>query len=49
MGQATTMVAVALDGNGKYWSVGLEFGAYMSAGTATSGTAYADRNGYEIN
>lgn len=48
MGQATTMVAVALDGNGKYWSVGLEFGAYMSAGTATSGTAYADRNGYEI-
>jgi|TARA_R110000744_G_scaffold7193_6_gene24688 hypothetical protein len=48
MAQATTMVAVAKDGNGKYWSVGLEFGAYMSAGTATSGTAYADRNGYEI-
>ena len=48
MAQATTMVAVAEDGNGKYWSIGLEFGAYMSAGTATSGTAYADRNGYEI-
>ena len=48
MAQATTMVAVAKDGNGKYWSIGLEFGAYMSAGTATSGTAYSDRNGYEI-
>tara|TARA_R110000782_G_scaffold66575_2_gene134985 strand:+ start:639 stop:1157 length:519 start_codon:yes stop_codon:yes gene_type:complete len=48
MAQATTMVAVAKDGNGNYWSIGLEFGAYMSAGTATSGTAYADRNGYEI-
>ena len=48
MAQATTMVAVAKDGNGKYWSIGLEFGAYMSAGTATSGTAYADRSGYEI-
>ena len=48
MAQATTMVAIAEDGNGKYWSIGLEFGAYMSAGTATSGTAYADRNGYEI-
>ena len=48
MAQATTMVAVAKDSNGKYWSIGLELGAYMSAGTATSGTAYADRNGYEI-
>ena len=48
MAQATTMVAVAKDGNGKAFSIGIEFGAYMSAGTATSGTAYADRNGYEI-
>jgi len=48
MAQATTMVAVALDGNGKYWSIGLEFGAYMASGTATSGQNYTDRNGYEI-
>jgi len=48
MAQATTMVTVALDGNGKYWSIGLEFGSYMASGTATSGTAYTDRNGYEI-
>ena len=48
MAQATTMVAVAKDSNGKYWSIGLELGAYMSAGTATAGTVYSDRNGYEI-
>jgi len=48
MAQATSMVVVFKDGNGKYFSVGIERGAYMSAGTATSGTAYADRNGYEI-
>lgn len=48
MAQATTMVAVAKDNNGKYFSIGLEFGCYMSAGSATSGTAYADRNGYEV-
>ena len=48
MGQATNMVAVFKDNNGKYWSVGLERGAYMTSGTSTSGTAYGDRNGYEI-
>jgi hypothetical protein len=48
MGQATTMLAVFLDGNGKYWSVGLELGSYMSAGTVVSGVAYSDRSGYEI-
>ena len=48
MAEATSMVVVFKDANGKYFSVGLERGAYMSAGSATSGTAYADRNGYEI-
>jgi len=48
MGQATNMVAVFKDNNGKYWSVGLERGAYMTSGTSTSGTAYGDSNGYEI-
>lgn len=48
MGQATNMVVVFKDNNGKYWSVGLERGAYMTSGTSTSGTAYGDRNGYEI-
>ena len=48
MAEATSMVVVFKDANGKYFSVGLERGAYTTAGTATSGTAYADRNGYEI-
>jgi hypothetical protein len=48
MAEATNMVAVAKDANGKYWSIGIERGAYMTAGTAVSGVAYADRNGYEI-
>ena len=48
MAQATTMVVVAQDGNGKYWSIGVERGAFMVSGSATSGVAYGDRNGYEI-
>ena len=48
MAQATSMVVVAKDGNGKYWSIGVERGAFMVSGSATSGTAYGDRNGYEI-
>jgi hypothetical protein len=48
MAEATSMVAVAKDANGNYWSIGIERGAYMSTGTSVSGVAYADRNGYEI-
>ena len=48
MAEATSMVVIVKDNNGKYFSIGLERGAYTSAATATSGTAYGDRNGYEI-
>ena len=48
MAEATSMVVIAKDNNGKYFSIGLERGAYTSAATATSGTAYGDRTGYEI-
>ena len=48
MAEATNMVCVAKDNDGKYWSVGIERGAYMTSGSAVSGVAYADRNGYEI-
>ena len=48
MAQATTMVVVAKDGNGTYWSIGVEKGAFLVSASATSGTAYGDRNGYEI-
>ena len=48
MAESTNMVVIALDNNGKAWSIGLERGAYLTTATATSGVAYADRNGYEI-
>lgn len=48
MGQATSMIVIVKDNNQKFWSVGLEHGAYMTAGTAESGTAYSDRGGYSI-
>ena len=48
MAEATSMVVVFKDNNGKYFSVGLEKGAYTSAGSATTSVAYGDRNGYEI-
>lgn len=48
MAEATNMVVIAKDNNGKYWSVGLERGAYMTSGTSVSGVAYADRSGYEL-
>ncbi len=48
LAQATTMVVVAKDGNGNYWSVGVENGAFLVSASATTGTAYGDRNGYEI-
>ena len=48
MFQATNLVVVAKDNNGKYWSIGLERGAYGETATSTSGVAYQDRSGYEI-
>lgn len=46
--EATDMVVVFKDNNGKYFSVGVERGAFMTAGSSVSGTAYGDRNGYEL-
>lgn len=48
MAEATSMVVVAKDANGLYWSIGIERGAYMTSGTSVSGVAYADRSGYEL-
>lgn len=36
------------DNNGRYWYVGYDFGANLSEGTAETGTAYEDFNGYNI-
>lgn len=48
MAQATSMVVVYKTNAGKYFSVGLERGAFLSAGSGVTGTAYADRAGYEL-
>jgi hypothetical protein len=48
MAEATSMVVVVKTNDGKYLSVGLEKGAFLSAASATTGTAYSDRAGYEL-
>jgi len=48
MAQANAMVVVFEDLNGRYWTVGLERGAFTNSSTTSTGTAYGDRNGYEI-
>jgi len=39
---------IAVDRNGTQYMLGLTNGLYISAGTASSGTQFADRNGWEI-
>ena len=48
MAQATDMVVVFKYNNDKYFSVGVKRGAFMTSGSSLSGTAYGDRNGYEL-
>lgn len=48
MAEATSMVVVVKTNDGKYLSVGIEKGAFLSAASATSGTSYSDRAGYEL-
>ena len=39
---------VAIDQNNTYYLLGQVHGMYLSGGAATSGTAYGDRNGFEL-
>ena len=48
MAQNQELLVIVKDGNNKFWTVGLERGAVLSAGTQTSGAAYGDRNGMEL-
>jgi hypothetical protein len=48
MAEATSMVVVVKTNSGKYFSIGLERGAYLGSGSATTGVAYSDREGYEL-
>lgn len=43
-----TLVAVIEDRNGKYWYYGKESGLMRAGGSAATGTAGGDRNGYEV-
>jgi hypothetical protein len=42
------LCVIAKDNNGKYFLIGNANGAFVSAHSATSGTAYGDRNGITI-
>ena len=48
MAQATSMVVVVKTNSGKYFSIGIERGAFLGSATATSGVSYSDREGYEL-
>ena len=46
---ATTRVVVFVnDTNNNWWAVGLEYGADLSTGTAATGTALGDANGFTL-
>jgi len=48
LAQNQELLVVVKDGNGKFWSVGIERGAVLSAGTNTTGVEYGSRNGMEL-
>ena len=48
LGQNTKLAVVVKDNNGKYFIVGNETGAIVSASTSDTGTAFGDRNGITI-
>jgi len=42
------LVAVVKDNNNKFWMLGKDRGLDMSPSTSGSGTAFGDRNGYQL-
>lgn len=42
------VVVIVLDNNGKYWYFGYDNPVYLTEGTAETGTALADFNGYNL-
>lgn len=52
LGHAGNIVVIVLDNNDRYWLIGDYTGkklTYMSGGNSNSGTAFGDRNGWEVN
>jgi hypothetical protein len=45
---SSKLCVIVKDNNGKYWLVGNDRGAVVSASTVETGTAYGDRNGMTI-
>ena len=43
-----TLMVIAQDANDKYWLLGKTQGMDLTGGTATTGTAQGDRNGYTL-
>ena len=48
LAQNTDMKVIVETNDGTYWYLGEDFGMFLSTGTAESGTAFGDRNGYAI-
>jgi len=48
LAQNDNLQIIGVDRNGTQYLLGLSNGLYVSAGTAATGTAFADRNGWEI-
>lgn len=42
------LVVFVLDSNDNWWAIGIEYGADLSTGTAATGTALGDANGYTL-
>jgi hypothetical protein len=42
------LIASVTDRNGNYWMLGSRNGLELSAGTGQSGTAFGDRNGFDV-
>lgn len=42
------LFVIVLDANGKYWFVGEENGAYLTASTSSAGKAFGDLNGVTV-
>lgn len=42
------LVAIVQDRNGLFWMLGADSGLELTAGTAQTGTAMGDRNGYDL-
>lgn len=48
LAHSTASTAIVRDNTGNFWYVGGENGLDLTSSSATTGTAFGDRNGYEI-